>query len=261
MTTIALTCPLCHSALTIADRRACCEHGHSFDQAKQGYWNLLPVQNKKTRSPGDDRSMLDARRRFLEAGHYRPLVEHLAADCASGVGLDLGCGEGWYARQLNAAAGVDIAKDGVRMAASQQKAATFVVGSNVATPFQRNQFDWVLCVFAPFDLAEVQRLLKPGGRFIHVGPGSNHLRALAAQIYDQPSAHATAATTSSLGERATLDQVRVELHLKEAELADLHQMTPYFWSTPADKRSAIEQHPGLDVVAEFDVRRLTLGDA
>lgn len=41
--------------------------------AKEGYVNLLPVQHKRSRDPGDSAEMMQARRAFLDAGHYQPL--------------------------------------------------------------------------------------------------------------------------------------------------------------------------------------------
>jgi len=46
---------------------------HSFDIASQGYANLLPVQHKRSRDPGDSKEMVAARRRFLTAGFYSRL--------------------------------------------------------------------------------------------------------------------------------------------------------------------------------------------
>lgn len=70
--------------------------------AKEGYVNLLPVQHKRSRDPGDSAEMMQARRAFLDAGHYLPLRETVAQmlddmlpDSASAM-LDIGCGEGYY---------------------------------------------------------------------------------------------------------------------------------------------------------------------
>lgn len=50
-----------------------CPQRHQFDMAKEGYVNLLPVQHKRSRDPGDSAEMMQARRAFLDAGHYQPL--------------------------------------------------------------------------------------------------------------------------------------------------------------------------------------------
>lgn len=51
--------------------------GHSFDMAKSGYVNLLPANRKHAKNPGDNAVMMRARKRFLDAGHYAPLLQAL----------------------------------------------------------------------------------------------------------------------------------------------------------------------------------------
>lgn len=86
---------------------------HPFDVAKQGYVNLLPVQNKKSKSPGDSQASILARQRFLQAGFYQPLQiklyqliqkhlkkSHQQPDMSSIRWLDIGCGEGYYSQKI-----------------------------------------------------------------------------------------------------------------------------------------------------------------
>ena len=73
-----LICPLCQAPLAELEGGVGCAVGHRFDRARQGYLNLLPVQHKKSLDPGDNAAMVEARRRFLDAGHYAPLAERLA---------------------------------------------------------------------------------------------------------------------------------------------------------------------------------------
>mgnify|MGYP002957839694 CR=1 FL=1 len=49
-------CPLCGAPLA-GDNALKCPSGHSFDRAKEGYWHLLPVQNTRTKAPGDSKEM------------------------------------------------------------------------------------------------------------------------------------------------------------------------------------------------------------
>ena len=65
-----LACPLCSAPLNAVDNGVACPAGHRFDRARQGYLNLLPVQHKNSRDPGDNLAMVEARRDFLNAGHY-----------------------------------------------------------------------------------------------------------------------------------------------------------------------------------------------
>lgn len=82
-----MACPLDGNPLSQSDGVWCCAAGQSFDIARQGYVHLLPVQNKRSRDPGDSKEMVAARQRFLEAGHYRPIAEAVsrAVCCACSV--------------------------------------------------------------------------------------------------------------------------------------------------------------------------------
>ena len=94
-----LICPICQAPLASADNGLACANRHSFDRARQGYLNLLPVQHKKSLDPGDNAAMVEARRRFLGAGHYAPLaarLAELAVRRAPGRWIDIGCGEGQF---------------------------------------------------------------------------------------------------------------------------------------------------------------------
>ena len=94
---------------------------HPFDVARQGYVNLLPVQQKKSKAPGDSQASIEARKRFLNARHYQPLqaliCQKMAALLAKNAlpskqmsksvnWLDIGCGEGYYT-QVMAQTGMD----------------------------------------------------------------------------------------------------------------------------------------------------------
>ena len=70
-----LLCPLCQEPLTPDEKNVACRQGHRFDRARQGYLNLLPVQHKKSRQPGDGKAMVQGRRAFLNAGYYQPIAE------------------------------------------------------------------------------------------------------------------------------------------------------------------------------------------
>ena len=83
-------CPLCQSPLQPADDTWRCDGSlhpkqtaHPFDVARQGYVNLLPVQQKKSKAPGDSQQSIDARKRFLNAGHYQPLNDLICQKMAA----------------------------------------------------------------------------------------------------------------------------------------------------------------------------------
>ena len=107
-TAAALRCPVCGGPLLLAGRSLRCARAHSFDLAKEGYAYLLPMQKKHAADPGDGKAMVRARRAFLSAGHYAPLMATLAALCAALPHdhiVDAGCGEGSYDKYLYDALG------------------------------------------------------------------------------------------------------------------------------------------------------------
>ena len=72
-----LICPLCSLSLVGNSQGLACNNRHQFDRAKEGYFNLLPVHHKNSREPGDAKEQLMARRAFLSAGYFLPLVDAL----------------------------------------------------------------------------------------------------------------------------------------------------------------------------------------
>ena len=76
---MSYSCPLCHAPLSRGDNYYSCPQRHQFDLAKEGYVNLLPVQFKRSRDPGDSAEMMQARRAFL-VGYDRSVPKLRQAD-------------------------------------------------------------------------------------------------------------------------------------------------------------------------------------
>jgi 23S rRNA (guanine745-N1)-methyltransferase len=199
MTTLAnYSCPLCQQALKLTDKTYCCDNNHSFDQAKQGYVNLLPVQFKHSKEPGDNKEMVLARRAFLDKGYYQPLVEKMLelylkyGDTNSPL-LDAGCGEGFYTHQHkttdNNVYGIDIAKETIKIAAKRHKDCHFSVGTLSKLSFNDNYFAWLVSVYAPILETEFTRVLKNNGYLLTVTPAEKHLFELKQLIYRQANEH------------------------------------------------------------------------
>jgi 23S rRNA (guanine745-N1)-methyltransferase len=251
----SLACPLDGAPLHCSGSTWTCASGHSFDIASQGYTHLLPVQHKRSRDPGDSKEMVAARRRFLTAGFYQPIaaavsravLEDLPADGTSS-GLDAGCGEGYYLRELAAAVpethtlallGLDISKWAVLSAAKLDRRATWVVGSNANLPVLSGTLDRVLCMFGFPVYAQFARVLKPSGRLVQVDAGPDHLRELREIIYPslKPERPADVQTPAGFS-RLQTETLRFAIALTSAEqIADLLAMTPHLYRASAEGRA------------------------
>lgn len=250
----ALACPLDGQELQVHGQSWRCPGGHCFDIASQGYANLLPVQYKRSRDPGDSKEMVAARRRFLEAGHYQPIAAAVSAAVLDGRSptasfscLDAGCGEGYYLRQLAAAGsgqtlallGLDISKWAVQAAAKQERRGTWVVGSNAKLPVLPGTLDCVLCLFGFPVYGEFARVLKADGLLLQVDAGRDHLRELRAIIYPELKAQRSDELPVPEGFcRLWRRDVRYTLQLEgAAAIADLLAMTPHLYRASAAGRA------------------------
>jgi len=189
-----LLCPICAGSLARQGRTYLCENRHSFDIARQGYVNLLPVQQKRSLQPGDTKEQVASRREFLDGGFYEPIREalcQLAADhnCAGPI-LDIGCGEGYYATGLakhlaTSLVGLDISKEAVRYAAGRYKDALWLCASAAHLPVADQSAGLVTSLFALTVPEEFLRVLRPDGAFIQVLAAQDHLLGLKSIIYPE----------------------------------------------------------------------------
>ena len=179
-----LICPLCGEQLNRQERTFLCPKGHSFDVARQGYVNLLTVQQKHSLAPGDTRQQVLSRRAFLEAGYYAPIAQALVDAAkqygAAGPILDVGCGEGYYSARLSQAlglslTGLDISKEAVRCAAAKYKDAQWLCATAAHIPVADHTAGLLTSLFALTLPEEFHRVLKPGGLYFQVLAAEDHL--------------------------------------------------------------------------------------
>lgn len=267
-----LCCPLDGALLTLCDRTWRCEHGHSFDVAKQGYVNLLPVQNKRSKDPGDSKAMVQARSRFLGKGFYAPLAEALAATVLAqpvGALLDAGCGEGYYLRQVLdtagsqstetstglSAAALDISKWAVQAAAKRDHRVACLVASNSSIPVPDSSIDTLLCVFGFPVESEFKRVLSDAGRLIMVDPAPDHLRELKQVIYDEVKDKPLNLPVSEAWQLASEQRVTFSVELPSRDVIhDLLTMTPHLYRASSAGRERAEALTSLTVTVDVWLR-------
>ncbi len=246
-----IICPLCRLALEREAKVWRCPNGHSFDVAREGYVNLLPVQHKHSRHPGDDPQMVMARREFLQAGYYQPLrdaVLALLATLQPHSLLDIGCGEGYYTGAFAEVAadvtGLDIARPAIRLAARRFPGITWLVGSGAQLPLADASVDVVSNLFTQLHIGEMHRVLRPGGHVLVVTPAADHLWSIRTQLFDSVRAHVPEKFLADFESSFELQQQqqqqqRFSVKLTQQGLQQLLQMTPYAWKARPERRMAL----------------------
>lgn len=94
-------CPICTKSMDIQGNSLICRHGHCFDISRYGYVNLLLKSSPKTNY---SKRSFDNRHQILEYGMYDVVLEKIIQFISDTPSirniLDVGCGEGFYARQI-----------------------------------------------------------------------------------------------------------------------------------------------------------------
>lgn len=255
-------CPLCQLALTANPQGFNCANNHQFDGAKEGYVNLLPVQKKGSKVPGDSKAMVMARRDFLATDAYGflrqavvdTLKDHLEATATI---IDAGCGEGYYTNAFGEAFvdyqvyGVDIAKAAIRYAAKRSQQVHFAVASNIDLPFADNVADLVCKIFAPIAHKEIIRVLKPQGLLLSVVPGPRHLFELKQKIYEFPKEHLDEACPEGFERAGTQSFSTTQTLTEPDQIANLAQMTPFAWKIGKSEKQQLVEGGDFEVTFDF----------
>ena len=190
----AFACPICQENLTLVESSLKCCNRHSFDLAKFGYVNLAP-QIKQ--SANYDKENFQNRQQILEAGFYQAILEAVSDLLSNSKNaktiLDIGCGEGFYSRNLQERHpdktfyAFDISKDSVQIAAKSEPnwAVNWFVGDLARLPITDASMDILLDIFSPANYGEFRRVLSKDGILIKVIPTKNHLKEIRQRVQDQ----------------------------------------------------------------------------
>jgi 23S rRNA (guanine745-N1)-methyltransferase len=277
-----LACPLDGGALQKENSRFVCANGHSFDVARQGYLNLLPVQHKKSKSPGDSKAMVEARTRFLATGVYQPIARRLCEilrghwpESSPVCLLDAGCGEGYYLDYLYDNLfesplradfiGMDISKPAIVAAVKRNRRITWLVAGNRQPPLLPASVDIILCMFGFPVYDAFMKILKPGGKLVLVEAGTHHLIELRRVIYEQvrqrllPSLDAARHCGFELLEQ---DSITYQTDpLSQPQISDLLLMTPHLFRANAAGKQRAAQLERIALTVDVSFRVLYFGSS
>ena len=267
-----LACPIDGLQLKYHEKQLICENGHVFDIARQGYVNLLPVQHKRTKHPGDSKVMVLARTHFLNSGIYQAIANKLnelvyrqLTSAHEICFLDAGCGEGYYFETLLnylsdkkrsidlSFIGLDISKDAIVQANKRNKQISWVVGTNRRPPVAEKSIDIILCLFGFLSVPGFKKVLKPGGKIIVVDPGREHLKELREIIY--PEIKKTDQVSTLQNEKTGLflvnsESLQFKIKLDNEQINNLLIMTPHFYRASKEGREAAKNLPQLDLTVD-----------
>ena len=270
-----LKCPIDDLPLEVSGSSLTCSNNHCYDISKKGQVNLLPVQFKKSKNPGDSKEMVIARRDFLNSGNYSRIADILQRIIARYTDLldapfivDAGCGEGYY---LNTVAerlqdstasflGFDISKDAVAAAASRNKKITWIVASNKNLPIQDNSIDILISQFGFPVYSEFKRVLKPNGKIVLVDTAENHLLELRNIIYSEVRTSKAPSIDSSFEYGFKLcDSERLSYKTKlnsQQEISNLLSMTPHLFRAKKEGKEAVKKIFEIEVTVDVTFRIL-----
>lgn len=265
-------CPLDQLALVRSDRSLVCANGHAYDIAKSGYVNLLPVQKKHSKDPGDSKEMVAARKAFLNQDFYFPIIERIVSSMPNALNnlatlsiLDAGCGEGYYLRKMHdvlsskqqiEAIGLDISKWAITEASKQHKTIDWVVGSNANIPVSDDTFDCLMCAFGFPVFLEFTRTLKTDGWLLLVESGANHLVELRNILYPELKPYKQTYLEGIDGFILRSEvQHSFSFSLNDSEqIAWLLAMTPHIHKASYDGRQAALALKQIDLTADITLR-------
>lgn len=180
-------CPICKTDLKLKQKSLFCSNHHCFDISKTGYVNFA-VGTKSSKHYS--RETFQIRREVLEKGYFshilNEVVQLIKSFSSIDTILDIGCGEGYYSKQIKEVSGdkeiiaFDISKDAVQLAAKSDfsNSIKWFVGNLEEMPIKDKRIDCILDIFTPANYSEFNRVLKEGGYVIKVIPGNAHLKEL-----------------------------------------------------------------------------------
>ncbi|MFR8250378.1 MAG: putative RNA methyltransferase [Anaerovoracaceae bacterium] len=221
-----LRCPCCGGDMRIETGSLRCAAGHCFDIASKGYVNLTLAQKSLK---GYDSNFFENRREVMEQGLYRHVLDGILSYLRSHPLLrrilDVGCGEGYYAKSIAAemrdsraepagrnpagrssereedspsellqktesplADSAVIALDLSKDAvkcASREKRRLLASFRSFPDSIEDNSIDCILNIFTPANYGEFQRILTDEGRILKVIHGEDHLRELRQAVRQQ----------------------------------------------------------------------------
>lgn len=266
-------CPLCQSELRVVDMKSVvCMKKHTFDFAKQGYLNVLVRPSSKSQY---NKELFAARHHIImESNLYSPLHEametvitkHMVVSRTPLLIADLGCGEGSHLQKMIekwkgstiTGVGLDIAKEGILMAAKRYGNGIWLVGDLAKLPFRNQSVQVILNILSPSNYQEFKRILDRDGLVIKVVPLPGYLQELREALYDTPDKkedqkNKTVALFKKHFDLLDVIHLRYTKRLQGNELKQFVKMTPLSWSAKPEKIDRYIHQDAAEVTVDLAI--------
>ncbi len=258
-----ILCPNCNKPLIKNEKTYSCENNHSFDIAKGDYLNLILANMKKSKNPGDNKEMVDARRDFLQGGYYEKLsdeINKIIYQAKANSILDIGCCEGYYTHRLDKylvypheIIGIDISKDSIRLASHKDDSCMYLVASSKKLPIENSSVDVIINNFAPHNIEEFGRVLKKGGILIKITPAPEHLIGLKQELFDKVSLKPASEILS--GFKLISDYILAyDISVEGENILNLLKMTPFYYKSSLNNHEKLKNITKLTTKVAFNIR-------
>lgn len=248
-----------------------CSKNHTFDFSKQGYLNLLPHPSQSHYH----KELFEARQKIiLESNLYSSLHEKIANIILEYLNharfpsliLDAGCGEGSHLQKIlegckkkeMIGVGLDIAKEGIIMAAKKYKEPIWLVGDLANLPLENQTFHVILNILSPSNYKEFKRILVSNGLVIKVVPRKNYLKELREALFNNTNKkfYTNDDTVQLFQKHFDLKEVIPLSYVKKlnrSELEYLVQMSPLSWSAEKADIDAFLNRESSEITIDFDI--------
>ncbi len=265
-------CPICKYPMKVIDLRSMvCSNNHTFDFAKQGYINLLHRAVKSQY----DKGLFQARHEMIiKSDLYGALHEQISEMIRESVEesrknhlvLDAGSGEGSHLQrilEMNGSPsltgiGMDISKEGIRLAASNYRNITWFVGDLANIPIENHTLKVILNILSPANYQEFKRTLAQDGIVLKVVPGQDYLKELRRVLFDQTERASykndeTVALFNTHFRSVNIKSVKYKQQLSQTELKHLLEMSPLSWNMEADVRNRFGHMNRFETTIDLDI--------
>lgn len=265
-------CPICHQQLQVkATTSMACDNNHTFDFAKQGYVNLLhrPVKTQYNRELFQARNAIIMESDLYSVMHQEVseiITKNITKSKAPSMILDAGSGEGSHLQRILettatielTGVGLDISKEGIRMAASNYKEAIWFVGDLANIPIENKAINIILNILSPANYQEFKRVLHHEGLMIKIVPGADYLKELRQSIFNntEKESYENEKTVSLFKEHfqsVEFKNLKYTKKLQPSELENLLQMTPLGWNVENSIKDEILRQEYFGITVDLDL--------